>query len=113
MLTTQAGRTGFDDHGFEKIADALPHMVWLTDPRGAATYHNRIKVVRSGGLTTWPAIWLPRMQAYVESGNVRAALRLLRVLIPEYLPSDLVVTAAGAREAAQLDEGEEVLAIPA
>jgi FlaA1/EpsC-like NDP-sugar epimerase len=96
-----------------RAGEKLHEELMTPDEETAATYHDRIKVVRSGGTTTWPAIWLPRMQAYVEAGNLRAALRLLRVLIPEYVPSELVVTAAGAREAAQLDEGEEAIAIPA
>lgn len=30
-----------DGHVFEDIADAMPHMVWLADPDGGTTYHNR------------------------------------------------------------------------
>jgi FlaA1/EpsC-like NDP-sugar epimerase len=92
--------------------EKLHEELMTPDEETAATHHDRIKVVRSDSKTTWPAIWLPRMQAYVEAGNVRAALRLLRVLIPEYAPSEVVVAAAGAREASQLDEGE-ALAITA
>ncbi|MCE9565775.1 MAG: PAS domain-containing protein [Planctomycetes bacterium] len=28
-------------HVFEDIADGMPHMLWLADPDGATTYHNR------------------------------------------------------------------------
>ncbi len=54
------------------------------------TYHDRIKVVCSEGRATFPDIWLPRMEAYVRAGDVRAALRLLKVLVPGYTPSPLV-----------------------
>ncbi len=93
--------------------EKLHEELMTADEETAATHHDRIKVVRADGTTTWPAIWLPRMQAYVQAADVRAALRLLRVIVPEYRPSDVVIAAAGAREVAQIDEGGEPLAIPA
>jgi PAS domain S-box-containing protein len=38
VLTRDAPR---DNHVFEDIADAMPHMVWLAGPDGGRTYHNR------------------------------------------------------------------------
>jgi len=62
----------------------------------AATQHDRIKVVRASGLQTWPDIWLPRLQACVERGDVGAALQLLQTVIPAYRPSALITTEAQA-----------------
>ncbi|HYR95792.1 MAG TPA: nucleoside-diphosphate sugar epimerase/dehydratase [Candidatus Binatus sp.] len=53
----------------------------------ATTRHDRIKVLRAERPTTWPDVWLPRLQAHVRTGDVGAALRLLRVLVPAYRPS--------------------------
>ena len=48
VLTRGAPPAG---HVFEEIADAMPHMVWLADPAGAATYHNR-RILDYSGLPT-------------------------------------------------------------
>jgi FlaA1/EpsC-like NDP-sugar epimerase len=53
----------------------------------AATHHASIKVLRSAPAAPWPDIWLPRLEACVEAGNVGATLRLLQVLVPGYRPS--------------------------
>jgi FlaA1/EpsC-like NDP-sugar epimerase len=53
----------------------------------ATTRHDRIKVLRAERPTTWPDIWLPRLETYIRTGDVGATLRLLRVLVPAYRPS--------------------------
>ena len=68
----------------------------------AATQHDRIKVVQASGPPTWPDIWLPRLQACVERGDVRAALKLLQTIIPAYRPSTLLLPAVSATVAAEV-----------
>jgi FlaA1/EpsC-like NDP-sugar epimerase len=53
----------------------------------ATTRHDRIRVLRAERPATWPDVWLPRLQEYLSTGDVRATLRLLRVLVPAYRPS--------------------------
>jgi FlaA1/EpsC-like NDP-sugar epimerase len=53
----------------------------------ATTRHDRIKVLRAERPATFPDVWLPRLEACVRTGDVGAALRLLRVLVPAYRPS--------------------------
>jgi len=53
----------------------------------ATTRHDRIRVLRAGRTPSWPDIWLPRLEAYIRTGDVDATLRLLRVLVPAYRPS--------------------------
>jgi two-component system cell cycle sensor histidine kinase/response regulator CckA len=38
-----------DDHVFEDIADAMPHMLWLAGTDGGTTYHNR-RILEYAGL---------------------------------------------------------------
>ena len=64
------------------------------------TYHDRIKVLRPGGMRTWPDIWLPRLRECVRTGNPAAALRLLRVLIPAFAPAALRLADATERDTA-------------
>src|SRR5439155_1498025 len=56
----------------------------------------------ASGPPTWPDIWLPRLQACVERGDVRAALKLLQTIIPAYRPSTLLLPAVSATVAAEV-----------
>ncbi|MDB5306906.1 MAG: Blue-light-activated protein, partial [Gemmataceae bacterium] len=64
MTGLTSGATGLippggDGRVFEDIADAMPHMVWLAEPGGAAVYHNR-RILEYSGLapgTTLGAGW--------------------------------------------------------
>src|SRR5207237_1376986 len=51
--------------------EKLHEELMTAEEEVAATQHDRIKVVRASGLQTWPDIWLPRLQACVERGDVR------------------------------------------
>jgi len=82
----------------EKLHEAL----MTAEEEVAATQHDRIKVVRAGGLPTWPDIWLPRLQACVERGDMRAALQLLQTIIPAYRPSPLILPAMSPAVAAEV-----------
>ena len=72
----------------------------------SATRHDRFSVVPAGHLPTWPAIWLPRLQHCVETGDVAGALRLLGTIIPDYRPSTLVATEMHALRVAGDDDSE-------
>src|SRR5947199_1676606 len=74
--------------------EKLHEELMTAEEEVAATQHDRIKVVRASGLQTWPDIWLPRLQACVERGDVGAALQLLQTVIPAYRPSALITTEA-------------------
>jgi len=52
-----------------------------------ATRHDRIRVLRANPPTSFSDVWLPRLEAAVRTGDVRAAVRLLRVLVPAYTPN--------------------------
>src|SRR5213080_1641764 len=76
-----------------RLSGFEPHEELMTaEEEVAATQHDRIKAVRASGLPTWPDIWLPRLQACVERGDVRAALKLLQTIIPAYRLSTLLAT---------------------
>ena len=79
-----------------RAGEKLHEELMTAEEEVAATHHDRIKVVRAAGLPTWPEIWLPRLQACVERGDVRAALTLLRTIIPSYRPSTLLAPAMSA-----------------
>src|SRR5206468_2432151 len=69
------------------------HEELMTDAEaGSATRHDRFSVVRPGGSSTWPAIWLPRLERCVAAGDMAGALRLLATIVPDYRPSALVAT---------------------
>jgi len=51
-----------------------------------ATYHDRIRILRSNGTPPSPS-WLRSLTAYVEAGDVAATIRLLQQLVPSYRPS--------------------------
>ena len=84
--------------------EKLHEELMTAEEEVAATQHDRIKVVRASGLQTWPDIWLPRLQACVERGDVRAALKLLQTIIPAYRPSTLLATEMHAPEVASVDD---------
>jgi len=84
--------------------EKLHEELMTAEEEVAATQHDRIKVVRASGLQTWPDIWLPRLQACVERGDVRAALKLLQTIIPAYRPSTLLATEMHAPEVASDDD---------
>jgi FlaA1/EpsC-like NDP-sugar epimerase len=52
----------------------------------AATYHDRIRILRSNGTPPSPS-WLRSLSVYVEAGDVAATIRLLQQLVPSYRPS--------------------------
>jgi hypothetical protein len=70
----------------------------------SATRHDRFSVVRSGGVPTWPSIWLPRIKRCVAEGNAAGALRLLASVVPDYRPSALLVPAIEAPAQSGADE---------
>src|SRR5262249_32479249 len=87
-------RSGFEPEEDIPIAfiglrpgEKLHEELTTAEEEVGATYHDRIQVVCSEGRTTFPDVWLPRIEAYVRAGDVRAALRLLKVVVPEYTPS--------------------------
>jgi len=84
--------------------EKLHEELMTAEEEVAATQHDRIKVVRASGVQTWPDIWLPRLQACVERGDVRAALKLLQTIIPAYRPSTLLATEMHAPEVASVDD---------
>src|SRR5215475_6317809 len=53
----------------------------------SATRHDRIRVLRANPPTSFSDVWLPRLEAAVRTGDVRAAVRMLRVLVPAYTPN--------------------------
>jgi len=82
--------------------EKLHEELMTAEEEVAATQHDRIKAVRASGLPTWPDIWLPRLQACVERGDVRAALKLLQTIIPAYRPSTLLAPAMSDAVAADI-----------
>ena len=82
--------------------EKLHEELMTAEEEVAATQHDRIKVVQASGPPTWPDIWLPRLQACVERGDVRAALKLLQTIIPAYRPSTLLLPAVSATVAAEV-----------
>ena len=82
--------------------EKLHEELMTAEEEVAATQHDRIKAVRASGLPTWPDIWLPRLQACVERGDVRAALKLLQTIIPAYRPSTLLAPAMSDAVAADV-----------
>src|SRR3989442_12364743 len=52
----------------------------------SATRHDRFSVVPAGHLPTWPAIWLPRLQRCVETGDVAGGPPPPRAILPHYPP---------------------------
>jgi FlaA1/EpsC-like NDP-sugar epimerase len=67
--------------------EKLHEELMSDDEEVASTYHDRIRVVRAAERATFPGVWLPRIEACVREGDVRAAIRLLQVLVPSYHPS--------------------------
>ena len=74
------------------------------------TSHDLIKVVRPDGSRPCSQEWLPRMQACVEAGDVRAALQLLQHLAPEYRPSAFLAGALSASPVRERGDGYPTLA---
>jgi FlaA1/EpsC-like NDP-sugar epimerase len=75
-----------------------------------STSHDLIKVVRPDGSRPCSQEWLPRLQACVEAGDVRAALQLLQHLAPEYRPSAFLAGALGASPVRDRGDGHPALA---
>jgi FlaA1/EpsC-like NDP-sugar epimerase len=50
----------------------------------ATTYHDRINVLHRNGTPARPETWLPEVEACLAANDARAALRLLRRLVPGY-----------------------------
>jgi len=61
----------------------------------AGTYHDRIKILRSGS-TSDVVTWLPALDACVRAGDVSETVRLLRQLVPAYRPSSFLLGSMGA-----------------
>jgi hypothetical protein len=53
----------------------------------AATYHDRIRVLRAGAVPPRAGAWLGALADAVEAADVPGAVRLLRQLVPSYRPS--------------------------
>ena len=51
------------------------------------TYHDRVKVLQTVRSAPPAEVWLPRLQRSVERGDVLAALRVLKMLVPAFNPS--------------------------
>jgi len=85
-----------------RAGEKLHEELMTAEEEVASTHHDRIKVVRAGGLPTFPDVWLPRLQACVERGDMRAALQLLQTIIPAYRPSLLILPAVSAAVAAEV-----------
>jgi hypothetical protein len=62
------------------------------------TYHDRVKVLQSVRTAPFAELWLPRLQRCVERGDVVAALRLLKLLVPAFSPSRFAVGEENADE---------------
>jgi FlaA1/EpsC-like NDP-sugar epimerase len=69
------------------------------------TYHDRVKVLQTVRSAPAAEVWLPRLQRSVERGDVLAALRLLKLLVPAFNPSRF---ATGVDE--ERDAGEPAVA---
>ncbi len=52
----------------------------------ATTYHDRINVLRRNGTPPRPETWLPEVERCLAAADARAAVRLLRRLVPGYRP---------------------------
>ncbi len=52
----------------------------------ATTYHDRINVLRRNGAAPRPETWLPEVERCLAGADARAAIRLLRRLVPGYRP---------------------------
>ena len=66
------------------------------------TGHDRIRVLRTASPIAPPAMWLSQFEKHVQSGEQRAAVKLLQRLCPGYTPSAFVMSrpADTQREAA-------------
>jgi hypothetical protein len=62
-----------------------------------ATYHDRIRILRSTGPLPPPS-WLRSFEAYVWAADVGATLRLLQKLVPSYRPSQFLSSQVEADE---------------
>ena len=69
------------------------------DEEIAATYHDRIRVLRRGRRATLPEGLLRGLEQHVGAGDVGGALRLLQQLVPGYRPSALAAAELGGAEA--------------
>ena len=65
------------------------------------TYHDRVKVLQTVRSAPAAELWLPRLQRSVERGDVLAALRVLKMLVPAFNPSRF---AAGVDEERGVEE---------
>ena len=65
------------------------------------TYHDRVKVLQTVRSAPAAELWLPRLQRSVERGDVLAALRVLKMLVPAFNPSRFAAGADEERDAAQ------------
>jgi len=54
------------------------------------TQLDRINVLRAAGPGASPGVWLARLQASVEAGDLDATLRTIIELVPSYRPSELL-----------------------
>src|SRR5881227_3171226 len=68
-----------------------------------ATYHERIKVVRSA-VPPLVDTWLPPLQACMERGDVGGTVRLLQTLVPHYQPSAFLLQTLCETEARRSHE---------
>jgi len=71
------------------------------------TYHDRVKVLQTVRSAPAAEVWLPRLQRSVERGDVLAALRLLKLLVPAFNPSRF---AAGVEVEEERAVGEPAVA---
>jgi FlaA1/EpsC-like NDP-sugar epimerase len=70
-----------------------------------ATYHERIKVVRSS-VPPLVDTWLPSLQACLERGDLSGTVGLLQALVPHYQPSAFLLQALCETEARRNHERE-------
>ena len=89
--------------GFEPDEDIPISFIGLRP--GEKLHEELMTAEEDVAATTWPDIWLPRLHACVERGDVRAALKLLQTIIPAYRPSTLLAPAMS--EAVAADVGGE------
>ena len=85
--------------------EKLHEQLVSADEEITATYHDRIKVVRSS-VPPLVDTWLPSLQACMERGDLSGTVRLLQTLVPHYQPSAFLLQTLCETEARRNHERE-------